>query len=238
MQDNLKRNIINWLRNNVDFALFLAVFTETPRWAVAFMAVNEPLWVGIPLGVLLAFATSHAWRAYFETKHWGLFAFNVASIVIAVAVIAPVLFAMIDAEAHEVNISAVLSTPAKAVWATLLALTTFIPLVQLAAIQGIGDAAKNKERLPKTVRTVRRTEQTEQLAVYEPEQIVQPVTIEYEQTNDLADADDEQKRRYLEQVLATVEKPNKTELARRLGIGRTTLYAWIAEISDAQAVQP
>jgi hypothetical protein len=126
-----------WLQANVDFALILAIFTETPRWTVAFMAVHEPLWVGIPLGVLLAFATSHAWRAYFATRHAGLLAFNIASILIAVAVIAPVLFAMIYHPATAINIAEVLPVQLAWGWAALLAVTTFLPLVQLAAVQGL-----------------------------------------------------------------------------------------------------
>ena len=232
--NNFKRNLADWLKNNVDFALLLAVFTETPRWAVAFMAVNEPLWVGVPLGVLLAFATSHAWRAYFDTKNRGLFVFNVVSILIAVAVIAPVLFAMTESQAHEVNIAHVLNTPTKAVWSTLLALTTFIPLVQLAAVKGLKDAAEQPERKPRAVKTVRQSERTEQLAIYEPEHPEQSQTIEAQPVTELIEQTDEQKRRYLEQVLATTDKPNKTALARELGIGRTTLYAWISELQPAE----
>lgn len=232
--NNFKHNLSAWLKDNIDFALILAVFTETPRWAVAFMAVNEPLWVGVPLGVLLSFATSHAWRAYFDTKNRGLFAFNVVSIVIAVAVIAPVLFAMTESQAHEVNIAAVLNAPTKAVWSTLLALTTFIPLVQLAAVKGLKDAAEQLERKPRSVRTVHQSQRTEQLAVYEPEAEQLPA-IEAQTVTDLAEQTDEHKRRYLEQVLATTDKPNKTALARELGIGRTTLYAWINELQPAEA---
>jgi hypothetical protein len=228
--NDFRNNLAVWFKNNIDFALLLAVLTETPRWAVAFMAVNEPLWVGVPLGVLLAFATSHAWRAYFDTKHRGLFAFNVVSMLIAVAVIAPVLFAMTESQAHEVNISAVLNNETKAVWSTLLALTTFIPLVQLAAVKGLKDASEQPQRQPRTVRTVRRTEQTEQLAVYE-QPAEQPVIVDVEQSSDLTAASDEQKRQYLEQLLASDPKPNKTQLAKRLGIGRTTLYAWIDELT-------
>jgi hypothetical protein len=131
------KQLHKWLQVNVDFALILAIFTETPRWTVAFMAVHEPLWVGIPLGVLLAFATSHAWRAYFASRHAGLLAFNIASILIAVAVIAPVLFAMIFHPATEINIAEVLPVRLAWIWAALLAVTTFLPLVQLAAVQGL-----------------------------------------------------------------------------------------------------
>lgn len=233
--NNFKRNLAVWLKDNVDFALFLAVLTETPRWAVAFMAVNEPLWVGIPLGVLLAFATSHAWRAYFETRHWGLFTFNVISIVIAVAVIAPVLFAMTSKGTHDINIASVLNNTTKAVWCTLLALTTFIPLVQLAAVQGLKHPPEQPQRQPRAIKTVRQTEHTEQLTLYAEQFPEQPVVIEAEQANDLTAASDEQKRRYLAELLVSGKRLNKTQLAKQFAIGRTTLYAWIEELSPEPA---
>ena len=52
-----------WMRRNFDFALILAALVEIPRWTVTFLAIHEPLWVGIPLGALLAYATSEGWRA-------------------------------------------------------------------------------------------------------------------------------------------------------------------------------
>lgn len=131
MVSDTKGATSRWLQRNVDFAFFLAAFTETPRWTVAFMAIHEPMWVGIPLGVLLAFATAKAWRKFFVSRDWRLFWFNVASIVIAVMVIAPVLFA--QSSGHDVDLSVVLGSKMLWVWATVLALTTFIPLVQLAA---------------------------------------------------------------------------------------------------------
>ena len=49
--NNIKDKLTVWLQNNIDFALFLAVFTETPRWTVVFVAVHESVFIGIPLGV-------------------------------------------------------------------------------------------------------------------------------------------------------------------------------------------
>lgn len=132
---------------------------------------------------------------------------------------------------HEVRLFDASALPA---WLVSVSLPAAIALYSHAVAD---TQAEQPQRQPRTVRTVRHTEQTEQLAVYEPEQSVQPVTIEHEQPVDLSAATDEQKRQYLEQVLASTDKPNKTQLARELGIGRTTLYAWISEVSDTQTAR-
>lgn len=129
----MKAKIVQWLQDNIDFAFVLAAFTETPRWTVAFKAIHEPTWIGVPLGVLLAFATAKAWRRYFETGNMRLFYFNLASMAIAVAVIAPVLYAMTGQEVAQVTL-AHMQPFGRGVWSALLAVTTFLPLVQLAAV--------------------------------------------------------------------------------------------------------
>lgn len=225
--NNLRDNLTVWFRHNVDFALLLAVFTETPRWAVAFMAINEPLWVGVPLGVLLAFATSHAWRRYFETRHNGLLVFNCASILIAVAVIAPVLFAMTDAQAHDVDITEVLPVQGIWIWATLLALTTFMPLVQLAAVRGMDEQSKPKPYRRTTVQVTRTDEQSEPDIT-----IVQPAQIEQQQTIDLTALSKEEKRQYVFDLVRGGGHFVKSKVAGSLSISRTTLDNWIAEVQS------
>lgn len=136
-----------WCKDNVDFAFILAVFTETPRWTVTFMAIHEPLWIGIPLGVLLAFATSKVWRHYFATRSLWSLSFNIASILLAVLVITPVLYAMTETQPHQVDVTTVFEDLQKVngwrmAWAGGLALLTFIPLVQLAAVHGTQPSAK------------------------------------------------------------------------------------------------
>lgn len=229
--NNFRSNLNNWIKENIDFALLLAVFTETPRWAVAFMAVNEPLWVGVPLGVLLAFATSHAWRTYFETRNQSLFIFNVVSVGIAVAVIAPVLFAMTSKEAQEVNVASILPVWMTWIWSTLLALTTFMPLVQLAAVQGLKAHTEQPapKRVTRTVRDTRTVEQSEQYTVVQPEQL--PVIVD-EQPAAIVPVTTEQKRAALAEMLRAGQRLNKTKLAQEWQVGRTTLYAWIDELQE------
>lgn len=176
MQDFLKQKtgvfatwLGAWCKDNIDFAFILAVFTETPRWTVTFMAIHEPLWIGIPLGVLLAFATSKVWKYYFTTRNVWSLRFNIAAIVLAMLVITPVLYAMTETSPKEVNVTLVFAdlrtiNPVRMVWAASLALLTFVPLVQLAAVHGIQtqpaqDKPQQRSAQPKPPVTV--TEQPE-----------------------------------------------------------------------------
>lgn len=238
--NDVKSIVSRWCKQNVDFAFFLAAFTETPRWTVVFIAIHESPFVGVPLGVLLSFATSKAWRAYFDTRHNGLLILNIASMVIAVMVIAPVLFAMTQVQAYDVHITHVLSTWLVWAWAFLLALTAFIPLGQLAFVRGIEQQNERETEQPKqkqvtrTVRDIRAIEQSEQFTVVQPKAIEQPVTKLIEQSTeiDLSTLSEERKREHLAGVLRTNSKPNKSALAKQLGIGRTTLYTWIEELQS------
>jgi predicted DNA-binding transcriptional regulator len=133
--ERVVRWIQPWWAKNVTFSLLLAVLTEVPRWTFAFRAVNEPLWAGVPLAVLIAFAAAHAWEEYFFEHDWLLLALNLVSVVFAVFTIAPVLYAMIDAEAHEVNIAHIFPVAVRWLWAVVLACTTFLPLIQLAVVE-------------------------------------------------------------------------------------------------------
>ena len=123
-----------WIRRHFDFALLLAALVEIPRWTVTFLAIHEPLWVGIPLGALLAYATSEGWRAYFaDPRRIKLLCFNIASLAAATFVITPVLFSMASAPIDEIDLAALLPFGWLLAWSGVLAVTTFAPLIQLAA---------------------------------------------------------------------------------------------------------
>lgn len=125
-----------WIRLHFDFALLLAAAVEIPRWTVTFLAIHEPLWVGIPLGALLAYATSEGWKAYFADPHRiKLLVFNIASLLAATFVITPVLFSMASAPIDEIDLAALLPPAWLLAWAGVLAVTTFAPLIQLAAVK-------------------------------------------------------------------------------------------------------
>lgn len=125
-----------WIRLHFDFALLLAAAVEIPRWTVTFLAIHEPLWVGIPLGALLAYATSEGWKAYFaDPRRIKLLCFNIASLLAATFVITPVLFSMASAPIDEIDLAALLPFGWLLAWSAVLAVTTFAPLIQLAAVK-------------------------------------------------------------------------------------------------------
>ena len=129
-------NVGSWLKRHFDFALILAAAVEIPRWTVTFLAIHEPLWVGIPLGALLDYATSEGWKAYFTDPHrYKLLAFNVVSLLAATFVITPVLFSMASAPIDEIDLAALLPPVWLLAWSAVLAVTTFAPLIQLAAVK-------------------------------------------------------------------------------------------------------
>ena len=140
-----------WIRQHFDFALLLAAAVEIPRWTVTFLAIHEPLWVGIPLGALLAYATSEGWKAYFaDTRRLKLLAFNIASLAAATFVITPVLFSMASAPIDEIDLAALLPPAWLLAWAGVLAVTTFAPLIQLAAVKSVpnGDLPEYSHAMP------------------------------------------------------------------------------------------
>ncbi len=136
---NALRIAVNWLWNkitHIDYAMIAAAFVEVPRWAVAFAAIREPMWAAFPMGLLLAWAASAGWKAYFEDKSRHLLLIiNGASLAGALIVIAPVLYAMTYMPLDEIDLSTVLPPQYLWVWAIVLSITTFVPLVQVAAVK-------------------------------------------------------------------------------------------------------
>lgn len=106
---------------------------------------------------------------------------------------------------------------------------------EVASEHAVADAAPvEQKRRPAATKTVRHTEHTEQLEVFAPEQPTEQYAIvEAEPANSLADAPTEQKRRYLAELLSAGQPLNKTELARQMGVGRTTLHTWVRQIEEA-----
>lgn len=123
--------------------MIAAAFVEVPRWAVAFAAIREPMWAAFPMGLLLAWAASAGWKAYFEDKSRHLLlVINAASLIGALIVIAPVLYAMTFMPISEIDLSQVLPSRYLWVWAIVLSITTFVPLVQVAAVKAYHSTAK------------------------------------------------------------------------------------------------
>ena len=142
----------------IDIAMIAAAIVEVPRWYVAFAAIKEPWWAAVPMGILLAWGASAGWKAYFSDKRrWLLLAINVTSLAGALIVIAPVLYAMTFTPLDEINLALIMSQQMLIFWAATLAITTFIPLVQIAAVkmystetqtQDANDTADSAQTLP------------------------------------------------------------------------------------------
>lgn len=136
---NALKIVAAWFWNkitHIDYAMIAAAFVEVPRWAVAFAAIREPMWAAFPMGLLLAWAASAGWKAYFEDKSRHLLlVINATSLIGALIVIAPVLYAMTFMPIDEIDLSQVLPTQYLWVWSIVLSITTFVPLVQVAAVK-------------------------------------------------------------------------------------------------------
>lgn len=169
-----------WAARNVSFSLLLAVLTEVPRWTFAFRAINEPLWAGVPLAILIAFATAHAWEEYFSEYDILLLLLNATSLVFAVATIAPVLYAMTDRNAHAVNVAEIFPPLPRAIWATILACTTFLPLIQLAVVEA---RRSERETTTRVLRVVAQRPEPKPVA-----QIEEPATMTVAQDDIVARA--------------------------------------------------
>ena len=123
------------MARRVDVAMLAAAVVEVPRWYVAFAAINEPPAAAVSMGLLLAWGASAGWKSYFENRRRVmLLAINVVSLVGALFVIAPVIYAMTFTPLEDVDLSLILDPFWLAVWAAVLAITTFVPLIQLAAV--------------------------------------------------------------------------------------------------------
>lgn len=144
--------IPEWLNlsfiRRTDWALVFAAATEIPRWTIAFIAVNEPWWVGVPLGALLSWALREGWETYFKTKNRWMLAINSFALLAAIMVISPVLYNMIFADIHSITLSNFHITevdPFLMVWSCVLAGVTFLPLIQISASRSYAQKVEVKK---------------------------------------------------------------------------------------------
>lgn len=143
---------------NTDWALIFAAATEIPRWTIAFIAVNEPWWVGVPLGALLSWALREGWETYFETKNRWMLAINSFALFAATIVISPVLYNMIFSDIHSITLSNFHITevdPFLMFWSSVLAFITFLPLIQISASRSYSrkPVVKSEKPVVKTTST-------------------------------------------------------------------------------------
>lgn len=133
---------------------------------------------------------------------------------------------------HGVWLFAVSAIPA---WLVSVSLPAAIALYSHAVADGEVEPEQPPAQ-PRAVKTVRRSEHTEQIAVYAEQLPEQSVVVDAEQSTEPELTDDEQKKQYLSELLASGRPWNKSKFAKTYKIGRTTLYAWLAELQP-EAVQ-
>ena len=123
-----------WVRRNVTFGLVLAIATEAPRWAFAFHGANEPVWAGVAVAVLMAYAAAQGWDEYFRRRDTLLLSLNLGQIVSALVIITPVVFVMAKGE-PDIHLADVVGVGFMWVWCGTLVLSTFLPLVLVAYVE-------------------------------------------------------------------------------------------------------
>lgn len=124
-----------WVRRNVTFGLVLAIATEAPRWAFAFIGAHEPVWAGVAVAVLMAFAAAQGWDEYFRRRDRLLLSLNLGQIASALVIITPVIYAMLLGAGHTVQVKDIAAGWFLWVWCATLVLSTFLPLVIVAYVE-------------------------------------------------------------------------------------------------------
>lgn len=206
----------------IDIAMVAAAIVEVPRWYVAFAAIKEPWWAAVPMGILLAWGASAGWKAYFaDRRRWLLLAINVTSLAGALIVIAPVLYAMTFTPLDEINLALVMSQELLMAWAATLAITTFIPLVQIAAVKMYASSAAPDPAQDATPTVQRRKRNVE------PE-VVQDATPEPLQVADGAQDDATPTIDARAQALQMAnEGMNASQIAKALDANYSTVRSWL-----------
>lgn len=124
-----------WIKRNVTFGLVLAVATEAPRWAFAFIGAHEPVWAGVAVAVLMAYAAAQGWDEFFRRRDGLLLSLNLGQIASAMVIITPVVYAMLMGAGHTVQVKDVAPGWYLWVWCGTLVLSTFLPLVIVAYVE-------------------------------------------------------------------------------------------------------
>ena len=206
----------------IDIAMIAAAIVEVPRWYVAFAAIKEPWWAAVPMGILLAWGASAGWKAYFaDRRRWLLLLINATSLIGALIVIAPVLYAMTFTPLDEINLALVMSQELLMAWAATLAITTFIPLVQIAAVKMYASSAAPdpaQDATPTVQRRKRNVEpETVQDATPEPLQVADGAQDDATPTIDAR----------VQALQMANEGMNASQIARALDANYSTVRSWL-----------
>ena len=203
----------------IDVAMIAAAIVEVPRWYVAFAAIKEPWWAAVPMGILLAWGASAGWKAYFaDRRRWLLLAINVTSLAGALIVIAPVLYAMTFTPLDEINLALVMSQELLMAWAATLAITTFIPLVQIAAVKMYASSAAPDPAQDATPTVQRRKRNVEPEVVQDA--TPEPLQIAQDDATPTIDA-------RAQALQMANEGMNASQIAKALDANYSTVRSWL-----------
>lgn len=150
------------LWRQLDKALILAALVEVPRWSVAFLAIHEPWIFGVPLAIIITWSMQAGWSRFFKKGGNLILALDLLALTIAVAIITPVLYLMTEPTGATQQIL-FMSIPVvnisnfslqdmnwvKLFWSFCLALSTFLPLIGLAAVSAANEQDKHEENKAK-----------------------------------------------------------------------------------------
>ena len=203
----------------IDVAMIAAAIVEVPRWYVAFAAIKEPWWAAVPMGILLAWGASAGWKAYFaDRRRWLLLAINVTSLAGALIVIAPVLYAMTFTPLDEINLALVMSQELLMAWAATLAITTFIPLVQIAAVKMYASSAAPDPAQDATPTVQRRKRNVEPEVVQDA--TPEPLQVAQDDATPTIDA-------RAQALQMANEGMNASQIAKALDANYSTVRSWL-----------
>ena len=215
----------------IDIAMVAAAIVEVPRWYVAFAAIKEPWWAAVPMGILLAWGASAGWKAYFaDRRRWLLLAINVTSLAGALIVIAPVLYAMTFTPLDEINLALVMSQELLMAWAATLAITTFIPLVQIAAVKMYASSAAPDPAQDATPTVQRRKCNVEPEIVQDA--TPEPLQVAQDDATPTIDA-------RAQALQMANEGMNASQIAKALDANYSTVRSWLkrAQVQHTNGVQ-
>ena len=215
----------------IDVAMIAAAIVEVPRWYVAFAAIKEPWWAAVPMGILLAWGASAGWKAYFaDRRRWLLLAINVTSLAGALIVIAPVLYAMTFTPLDEINLALVMSQELLMAWAATLAITTFIPLVQIAAVKMYASSAAPDPAQDATPTVQRRKRNVEPEVVQDA--TPEPLQVAQDDATPTIDA-------RAQALQMANEGMNASQIAKALDANYSTVRSWLkrAQVQHTNGAQ-
>lgn len=225
----------SWVEKSVRFgekinwSLLLAGLVEIPRWSVAFMAIHEPAIFGVPLAAIITWSMSAGWERYFKNPKSNrlILFFCLLSVAVALIIITPVLYLLTEASSFRVKMTDFDTSNIdyfRLLWSFALGLSTFLPLIALAAVRANNDGHEkdNPKVIPQKTRAVVTPSVVETATPVESSSVIliEPEEEQTEQT-------DERKRLAWQMVQNGVKQK---EVASHFEVTSRTVRNWLKEI--------